>query len=74
MFIDSHCHLDKLDLTEFDGELDNVLEAAKAAKVDEILCVSVTLAEFPSMVEKTAKYNNVWLSCGAHPLNQDEIP
>ena len=57
MFIDSHCHLDRLDLTEFDGELDNVLAAAKAAQVSEILCVSVTLAEFPSMVEKTEKYN-----------------
>ncbi len=73
LFIDSHCHLDRLDLTEFDGELDNVLTAAKAAQVDEILCVSVTLAEFPSMVEKTEKYDNVWLSCGAHPLNQDDL-
>jgi len=73
LFIDSHCHLDRLDLTEFDGELDNVLTAAKTAQVDEILCVSVTLAEFPSMVEKTEKYDNVWLSCGAHPLNQDDL-
>lgn len=73
LFIDSHCHLDRLDLTDFDGKLDNVLTAAKAAQVDEILCVSVTLAEFPSMVEKTAKYDNVWLSCGAHPLNQDDL-
>ena len=73
MFIDSHCHLDRLDLTEFDGELDNVLEAARAAQVTDILCVSVTLAEFPSMVDKTAKYDNVLLSCGAHPLNQDDL-
>jgi TatD DNase family protein len=73
LFIDSHCHLDRLDLAEFDGELDNVLAAAKAAQVSEILCVSVTLAEFPSMVEKTEKYDNVYLSCGAHPLNQDDL-
>jgi len=73
LFIDSHCHLDRLDLAEFDGELDNVLAAAKTAQVTEILCVSVTLAEFPGMVEKTAKYDNVWLSCGAHPLNQYDL-
>jgi TatD DNase family protein len=71
LFIDSHCHLDRLDLTDFDNNLDNVLQAALDAKVTELLCVSVTLEDFESMVEKTKKYNNVTLSCGTHPLNQD---
>ncbi len=73
MFIDSHCHLDRLKLEDFDNNLDNVMDAATQAKVDHILCVSVTLKEFPSMAEKTAKYNNVSLSCGMHPLNQDDL-
>lgn len=72
MFIDSHCHLDRLDLTSFDHCLDHVIQAAQAAKVTDILCVSVTLKDFPNMVEKTAKYKNVYLSCGAHPLNQED--
>ncbi|QOL24814.1 YchF/TatD family DNA exonuclease [Thalassotalea sp. LPB0316] len=73
MFIDSHCHLDRLDLAEFDQNLNQVVENAKQASVEELLCVSVTLDEFPQMVEKTRPFSNVWLSCGAHPLNQDEM-
>ncbi len=72
MFIDSHCHLDRLDLTSFENNLDNVLLAAKNAQVSDILCVSVTLADFPNMLAQTNKYKNVYLSCGAHPLNQED--
>ncbi|MCR8719953.1 hydrolase TatD, partial [Pseudomonas syringae] len=28
MLVDSHCHLDRLDLTQHDGSLDAALEAA----------------------------------------------
>tara|TARA_B110000881_G_scaffold217126_1_gene233966 strand:- start:193 stop:963 length:771 start_codon:yes stop_codon:yes gene_type:complete len=73
LFIDSHCHLDRLDLSEFDNNLDNVINAAKAAKVTELLCVSVTLEEFPAMADKTAGHDNVYLSCGTHPLNQEDL-
>ncbi|WP_371189212.1 TatD family hydrolase [Thalassotalea maritima] len=72
MFIDSHCHLDRLDLTDFDNNLDNVVTAAKNAGVEQMLCVSVTLDGFQSMAEKTAKYDNVHISCGVHPLNQED--
>ncbi|MEI6895019.1 MAG: TatD family hydrolase [Colwellia sp.] len=72
MFIDSHCHLDRLNLSLHDNNLDNVIQTAKAAKVDKILCVSVTLADFPKMAEQTAHYDNVLLTCGAHPLNQED--
>ena len=72
MFIDSHCHLDRLNLDDFDQNLDNVVSAAKQAKVNKLLCVSVTLKEFPAMVEKTKHFDNVYLSCGAHPLNQED--
>ena len=72
MFIDSHCHLDRLNLSLYDDNLDNVIEAAKTVKVDKMLCVSVTLADFPAMAEKTAKFDNVMLTCGTHPLNQED--
>ena len=72
MFVDSHCHLDRLDLSEFDNQIKNVVENAHKAAVDKMLCVSVTLAEFPSMAEKTSSFENVYLSCGMHPLNQDD--
>lgn len=74
MFIDSHCHLDRLNLSLYDDKLTNVIQAANAAKVTKLLCVSVTLKDFPAMAEKTKNFPNVLLSCGMHPLNQgDEV-
>ena len=53
LFIDSHCHLDRLDLSEFNDDLSAVVNKATDAGVAEMLCVSVTLADFPKMKEKT---------------------
>jgi len=72
LFIDSHCHLDRLNLSLYDNQLANVVQAAKAEKVDKLLCVSVTLEDFPAMLEKTKDFDNVLVSCGTHPLNQDD--
>lgn len=72
LFIDSHCHLDRLDTSLYDEGLDTVVNSATQANVSKLLCVSVTLADFPNMAEQTAKYDNVLLSCGAHPLNQED--
>ena len=73
MFIDSHCHLDRLDLSDFNQSIANVVSSATAVGVEKMLCVSVTLEEFPSMVEKTRPFDNVYLSCGVHPLNQEQV-
>ena len=72
LFIDSHCHLDRLDLSLYDNSLDNVIAAANSAEVTKLLCVSVTLNDFPLMAEKTKHYSNVLLTCGTHPLNQED--
>lgn len=68
MFVDSHCHLDKLDLTEFDGQFSQVLRNAEAAQVERMLCIGVTLEDFPQMRELTRNYPQINISCGAHPL------
>jgi TatD DNase family protein len=72
LFIDSHCHLDRLNLSLYDNQLENVIQNASEAKVDKILCVNVTLKDFPAMVEKVKNYDHVLVSCGMHPLNQDD--
>lgn len=72
MFIDSHCHLDRLDLSLYEDNLANVVQAASDAQVNKLLCVSVTLKDFPEMEEKTKGFNNILLTCGMHPLNQED--
>ncbi|MCH8538696.1 MAG: metal-dependent hydrolase, partial [Alkalimonas sp.] len=44
MFVDSHCHLDRLEWDKLNAELPDVIDAAKAAGVEHLLCVSVSLA------------------------------
>ncbi|GAA5217613.1 TatD family hydrolase [Corallincola platygyrae] len=73
MLVDSHCHLDKLKLDEFDGKLDNVVAQATKNSVEHMLCVGVTLEAFPSMLEQVTPFKNVSVSCGVHPLDQDSI-
>ncbi len=68
MYIDSHCHLDKLKLDEFNGSLDEVMRQAKQAGVQQMLCIGVTLDDFPQMRELVKDYPQVAISCGVHPL------
>ncbi|RTZ16463.1 TatD family deoxyribonuclease [Vibrio aquaticus] len=69
MFVDSHCHLDKLDYDELHDGIADVVEKAKAANVHELLSVGVTLDSFPNMLEMIEPFENVYASCGVHPLD-----
>lgn len=67
MFIDSHCHLDKMKRTQSDG-LAAVIERAKQRGVSHMLCVGVTLDEFYPMAELVENHPMISMSCGFHPL------
>ena len=69
MLVDSHCHLDKLDYEKLHTGIDDVLAKAKARGVEYFLSVGVTLNSFPAMMELIAPYENVFASCGVHPLD-----
>jgi TatD DNase family protein len=69
--VDSHCHLDQLDLTAHEGTLDRALIHAKNQGVGHMLCVCITLKEFPAMMEIVKAYPNVSASVGLHPNEQD---
>ena len=70
MFVDSHCHLDRLELDKLGLSLAQVIDAALARQIEHMLCVSVSLAEFSDMAAKVAAYPQVSVSCGEHPLHQ----
>ncbi|MCG3736920.1 TatD family hydrolase [Vibrio cincinnatiensis] len=69
MFVDSHCHLDKLNYQECHESIDDVIAKAEQAKVKQFLSVGVTLDSFPSMLEMIEPYEQVYASCGVHPLD-----
>ena len=72
MFVDSHCHLDRLELDKLGLSLDQVVAQAQAQHIEHMLCVCVSLAEFAQMAEKVAAFSNVSVSCGEHPLHQQD--
>lgn len=72
MFIvDSHCHLDGLDYEKTHRDLDDVIAKAAARDVKFMLAIATTLPGFHTLKALVGERNNIALSCGVHPLNQD---
>lgn len=67
--IDSHCHLDKLDLSAFGGGIESVLAHAKTLSVEEFLCVCIDLEHFDDVFYLAKKYPQIYASVGVHPCN-----
>ena len=71
MLVDSHCHLDMLDLQPFEGGLAGVLAAARELDVTHMLCVSINLESYPAMVDLLGDWPGVSISAGVHPSERD---
>ncbi|WP_444913256.1 TatD family hydrolase [Microbulbifer sp. PAAF003] len=71
MLVDSHCHLDRLKLDKFDGDLDAVLDLARSRGVGKFLCVGISLENADAVVEIASRYEDVVCSVGVHPLDVD---
>jgi len=67
MLIDSHCHLDRINLDKYDGNFDAMLLNAKEAGVSHMLCVCVDLETFPKVHAIALKYPHIYASVGIHP-------
>ena len=68
LLVDSHCHLDRLDLTPYDGSLESLLEAARARGVGRFLTVGIDLESSRQQLEMVANLPNVYTSVGVHPM------
>ena len=71
MFVDSHCHLDKLDKSP--EELAQAVNFAHQRGVEHMLCVAVSVNEFDGMYDTVSGFENVSVSCGVHPCYEDEM-
>lgn len=69
MLIDSHCHLDRLDLAAHGGSLDAALDAARAVGVGHFLCIGVSADNAAIVRSLAARYADVDCSVGIHPLD-----
>ena len=68
--VDSHCHLDRLDLTPFNDQLDGALQNAKDHGVGHMLCVSISMENFPDVHATALNHDFISASVGVHPNEQ----
>jgi len=64
MLVDSHCHLD---FPDYAGNVDAVVERARAAGVGVCVSIGTELARFPGVKAVAEKFPHVWCSVGVHP-------
>ncbi|WP_136679964.1 TatD family hydrolase [Neptunomonas sp. XY-337] len=69
MFVDSHCHLDKLDLSPYNNDFSAMLAAAHERNVGRMLCVSIDIDQFDTMYELIKDNPAIDASLGVHPLH-----
>lgn len=71
MFIDSHCHLDRIDLTPYQNDFSCFMQEAKKSQIDHMLCIAIDLESYPAMVDLVKDYSSISLSVGVHPNVQE---
>ena len=69
--VDSHCHLDRLDLEKLGGDLDNILATARQHSVTHMLCVCIDMDNVEAVTSLAQRYSQVFASVGVHPNEQD---
>lgn len=67
MLIDSHCHLDRLDLTPYDNDFSRFMQEAENSRIEHMLCISIDLESYPAMCELVAGYDSISVTVGVHP-------
>ena len=76
MLIDSHCHLDEFVNT---GELDAVIQRARAAGVDRMITIGTNMTDWPIYARLSEQYpGTIWWTAGLHPTEvkddwQDQV-
>lgn len=67
MFIDSHCHLDRIDLTPYHDDFNAFVEDARKQQIEHMLCIGIDLESYPDMRALVEPYTDISLSVGVHP-------
>jgi TatD DNase family protein len=65
--VDSHCHLDMLNLTKLGKTLDEVIIDSQSAGVGKILSIGVDLENAGKVIAIAERYDHVFASVGLHP-------
>ena len=64
MLVDSHCHLD---FSDFEPELDDVVQRARDAGLSRMLTIGTRLSTFDRVLAVAERFDDVYCSVGVHP-------
>ena len=67
MLVDSHCHLDCLDLSPYENSFERFVEQAVASGLEHMMCISIDLEAYPAMRELVDGQANITVTAGVHP-------
>jgi len=67
MFIDSHCHLDRIDLKPYHNDFKAFVEDARNKQIEHMLCIAIDLESYTDMLALVEPYQDISLSVGVHP-------
>lgn len=70
IIVDSHCHLNMIDLEPFEGDTDKLMQSIQSYDVKHMLCVNVECEKFDEVYAFAEKYPNISASVGKHPADQ----
>ncbi|WP_241087340.1 TatD family hydrolase [Candidatus Vondammii sp. HM_W22] len=71
MLVDSHCHLDRLDLKPFDNSFQKLIKSGEEKGISHMLCASIDLETYPSMCALVENYPGISISVGVHPNDKE---
>jgi TatD DNase family protein len=72
MLIDSHCHLDRLNLAPYGGDLSGALHTARARGVGTMLCIGINHNNFGQVFDIAESHQDIYATAGLHPLEFNE--
>jgi len=72
MLIDSHCHLDRINLDHYGGSLANAIAAAKERGIQQMLCIGISLQNIQTVIDIAQAHPGVVASVGVHPCDVKE--
>ena len=69
-FIDTHCHLD---MTDYDADLEKVLDQATAYHITKIVTIGIDLASSSTAITLARKYKQIFATIGIHPHEVNDL-
>jgi TatD DNase family protein len=70
MLIDSHCHLDRIDLAPYQNDFACFMNEAANSRIEHMLCIAIDMESYPAMLDLVAPYPQISVTVGVHPNSQ----